>query len=243
MASLTIKYSLWDDMRYMKDRDMYFGYEHWFELYIMQDKFDTSDWGKTILAFAQYIGFLKKFKIVVTIADSTVKYYVGTNKDVGFLSNNLEGVVLRPVEFESIKVPVGSGNEGFIHYVDGGNLLDLREKYQVKRSKELGCAVFSIRAINANSAVTSAELFFKSLTGEYSVSHKTLFLYPSHLLAVDFLVNTKYLRAKQPKYLDIQKTLHIMRSDPMDAVFEVNTFPYLPNNYYLPLQSYDFDLL
>jgi nicotinamide riboside kinase len=64
---------------------------------------------------------------------------------------------------------------------------------------------------------------------------------PSHLLAIDFLANTKYLRRKEPKYLDIQKALHLMQSDNVNALFEVDTFPYRPSNYFLPLTSYDFD--
>lgn len=225
----------------MNDNGLRLNYEYWFELYLMQDAFTAENWKKTLLAFAQYIGFLKEYKIVVTIADSTVRYMIGTNKDLGFLSNNLEGVVLRPVSSDSIKIPEKTNTERLIQYVNGGNVLDLREKYQVKRSKELEFAVFSIRALNVEKAYTVIDLFFKDLAGQYSVNHKRALVFPTSLLAIDFLTNTKYLRAKQPKYLDIQKTLHIMRSDPIDAVFEVNTFPYLPKNYYLPLQSYDFD--
>jgi hypothetical protein len=225
----------------MNDNGLRLNYEYWFELYMMRDSYTAEDWKKTLLAFAQYIGFLKEYKIVVTVEDSTVRYMIGTNKDLGFLSNNLEGVVLRPVSSDSIKIPDRTGSERLIQYVNGGNILDLREKYQVKRSKELEYAVFSIRAINAEKAYTAIDLFFKDLAGQYSVSHKRALVFPSSLLAIDFLTNTKYLRKKQPVFLDIQKTLHIMRSDPIDAVFEADTFPYLPNNYYLPLQSYDFD--
>lgn len=217
------------------------GYEYWFELYLMRDTFDKAAWQKTLLAFAQYIGFLKSYKLVVSVENSTVRYYVGMHKDIGILSNNLEGVVLRPVANELVTLPMRDGAERFIKYVGGGTLLDLREKYQVKRSKEMECAVFDIRTINTEKAHISAKLYFKNLAGGYSVSKKVLFALPSHLLAVDFVTNTKYLRKKQPKYLDIQKSMHIMRSEPLGAVFEVDTFPYLPKNYYLPLQSYDFD--
>ena len=43
------------------------------------------------------------------------------------------------------------------------------------------------------------------------------------------------------KYLDIQKSLHLFTSDSKDAILNVDTFPYLPNNYYLPPKNYDFD--
>lgn len=224
----------------MSSRKHHLRCEFWFELYLMRDKFDADDWKKTLLAFAQYIGFLREFKVVVSLENSTIRYFVGTNNDLGILSNNLEGVVLRPVDSATVAVPQKIKRERFIQYVADGNLLDIREKYQVKRRVALEKAVFSIKTFSAEKAYVTMGLYFKNLAGFYSISRKTAFWYPASLLAIDFLTNTKYLRKKQPVYLDIQKALHIMRSDKLDAIFEIDTFPYLPNNYYLPLQSYDF---
>lgn len=226
---------------HMPSRNDHLRYEYWFELYLMQEKFSSDDWKKILTALSQYIGFMDAFKLVVTIENSTLRYFVGVNNDLGFLSNNVEGIVLRPVNVKDLNIPLNPKSEHFISYVDGGNLLDMREKYQVRRQKELEIAVFTIRVVNTDVTYTKMEMFFKDNAGEYSVAGKTLLSYPTNLLSVDFLSNTKYLRQKQPNYLDIQKTLHIMRGDSLDAVFEVDTFPYLPKNYYLPLQSYDFD--
>lgn len=125
--------------------------------------------------------------------------------------------------------------------VTGGNLLDVREKYQVKRSKSLEWLSFQMRSVTVEKTMTELQFCFKNVDDSYSVARKFLFVLPVQLLAIDFLANTKYLRKKLPQYLNIQKSLHIMRSDKMGAVFEADTFPYLPNNYYLPLESYDFD--
>lgn len=168
-------------------------------------------------------------------------YYVGTNKDVGSLSNQLEGAVLRPADPGVVSPPENFSRERLVQLVPGGNILDVREKYQVKRGKELEWIGFSIHVINIDKSYCEMQLCFKDGTDLYSTAKKRLFALPTHLLAVDFLANTKYLRKKQPKYLDIQKSMHIMRSDNLGAVFEVDTFPYFPKNYYLPLESYDFD--
>ncbi|MCX6727816.1 MAG: DUF87 domain-containing protein [Candidatus Saccharibacteria bacterium] len=219
----------------------YMGHEYWFELYLLQDKLDTKAWAAIVLGISQYIGFLKSWKLILSIENNTLRYYIGVSKDVGLLSNNLEGVVLRPASFEDISIPTAASVERFIQYVGGGNILDIKEKYQVKRGRELEYAVFTIRTINVEKAHVKIQCFFKDKAGQYSVARKTLFMLPSHLLAVDFIANTKYLRKKQPKYLDIQKALHLMQSENVNALFEVDTFPYRPNNYYLPLTSYDFD--
>lgn len=217
------------------------GFDHWYELYLLQDVFDKAAWQKTLLAVAQYIGFLKNWKLVINIENSTVRYFAGTNKDIGVLSNNLEGVVLRPVAPEIVRLPSRGGSERFVQYVAGGNILDLREKYMVKRGKELQHIVFTFRTLNVEKAHTKINMYFKTAAGTHVVAKKTLLSLPTHLLDVNFQANTKYLRKKQPKYLDIQKTMHILQSDNINAVFEVDTFPYLPQNYFLPIESYDFE--
>lgn len=217
------------------------GYQYWFELYLTKDQYDTAAWNRTITSISRYIGTLKSWMLFVHIENSTLHYFVGTNQDIGMLSNSLSDVVLRPVDTLLVSVPEGMKKEGLVQFVTGGNFLDLKEKYQVKRSKELEWITFTIRMLTPNRAVTETQIIFKDATGSYSIANKTFLSIPDYLLAVDFVSNSKYLRHKAPKYLDIQKSLHVMRSDNIGALFEVETFPYLPTNYFLPLESYDFD--
>lgn len=217
------------------------GMQNWYELYLLRDQIDKDAWLTILTGVSQYIGLLKSWKLVMAIDNSTVRYYIGTNKDVGMLSNNLDGVVLRPVAADLVKLPSKQAPERFVSYVSGGNFLDLREKYHVKRHKELDVVELTVRFLNTDKSHTKLKLFFKNSAGLYGVASKTLLALPSQLLAVDFAANTKYLRKKQPKYLDIQKSLHIMQTDNINSVFEVDTFPFMPKNYFLPLQSYDFD--
>jgi hypothetical protein len=78
---------------------------HWYEAYLMADKIDDEHWKTILLAISQHIGVLRAWKLVITIENSTVRYFVGTNKDIGLLSNNLESIVLRPIDSESIEIP------------------------------------------------------------------------------------------------------------------------------------------
>lgn len=217
------------------------GYEHWFEIYLTQDAYDARQWQQVLLAVSSYIGFLRSWLLMVHIENNAVRFFAGTNRDVSSLSNKLESMVLRPVAPELVRPPRQVASERLVQLVADGNILDLREKYQVKRSRDLEWVSFKIRAFDATRALTEAQFCFRDTGGNYSLARKRLFMLPSRLLAIDFVTNTKYLRHKQPQYLDIQKSLHIMRSDSLGALFEVDTFPYLPKNYYLPLESYDFD--
>jgi|GEM_PF-493711 len=219
----------------------YLGYEHWFELYLLTDKIDKQSWQAILLGISMYIGFFKSWKFIVTIENSTVRYFIGVHKDIGLLSNNLENVVLRPVTHEAINLPAVRVAERFIQYVSGGSLLDMKEKYQVKRAKELEYVEFTIRTVNTENAHVRARYIFKDKAGNYSAALKTMLALPKGQLDIDFGVNTKYMRKKQPKYLDIQKALHIMQSENLNAVFEIDTFPFRPKNYYLPITAYDFE--
>ncbi|HEY4964600.1 MAG TPA: DUF87 domain-containing protein [Candidatus Saccharimonadales bacterium] len=214
---------------------------HWYEAYLMADKVDAEHWKTILLAISQHIGVLRAWKLVITIENSTVRYFIGTNKDIGLLSNNLESIVLRPIDPGSIAIPKSTSRKSFVTFVSGGSILDLREKYHVKNTVELTHAIFTIRTLNDKKAKVNLHILFKNLAGSYSMSHKHMLVMPSHLLDIDYEKNTKYLRNKQPNYLDIQKSIHIMQSENLDAIFEVDTFPYLPKNYYLPIMTYDFE--
>lgn len=83
----------------------HFGYEHWFELYLMHDRYGAEEWRKILFAVSQYIGFLRSWTLFVHIEDNTLRYFVGTNKDIATLSNNLDGVTLRPIEPSLVAPP------------------------------------------------------------------------------------------------------------------------------------------
>jgi len=143
----------------------------------MVDVVDEAHWRKTLLAISQHIGVLHTWKLIVTIENSTVRYFVGSDKDIGLLSNNLEGVVLRPLTADSISVSEAASRKHFINFVSGGNLLDLREKYLVKNSLELVSCVMSIKILNSQKAHVKVVLNFKNAGGEIVDAKRTNWFY------------------------------------------------------------------
>ncbi|MCA9308828.1 type IV secretion system DNA-binding domain-containing protein [Candidatus Saccharibacteria bacterium] len=216
--------------------------KHCFEFYIVKEAVTREDWLRLYNIFSQYVGFLSEFQVVVKIEENTLRYFVLSNKDLGVLSNNIEVGVLRPVEPTDIDLPKDvAAKERLVVLKAGQNLLDLKEKYNVKKAKDLQFVRVRIRRINFEKSLTNVEIYFKGTAGQFYKSKRVTPSFPASLLAIDFSANKRYLRKKISKYLDIQKTLNILQSSNLDAVFEVDTFPYLPNNYYLPIQAYDFD--
>ena len=215
------------------------GYSHWYELYLTKDSCDAAGWQSILMSLSQHIGILRHFAVAVQIEGSTIHYFVGSNRDISILSNNMDGAILRPVEYEQVPLPSSDKKEQLVQFA-GGSIIATREKYSVKRGKNLEWILFRLRIYDATRAYCVIDMAFRSKHDTYSVSQKHAFTSPSKLLAFYFTTNPKYMRVKQPHYLNIQKALGTLSSTKYSAIFEVDTFPYLPTNHYLTLDNYDF---
>lgn len=59
-------------------------------------------------------------------------------------------------------------------------------------------------------------------------------------ITVDFHQAPNYLYSKKRKYLKLEKSLHLFSSDKRGAIARVDAYPYLGENYFLPLNGFDF---
>lgn len=199
-----------------------------FEIYISGNQLTVENWAKFYVSFNSFAGMAAKMRLAVDVTDNIVRYFVQTDKDIGALSNNLEGMVLREVTADKLVAPSVVTRDRFMSFVSGGNLLDFKEKQSVKSGKDLQLVIMDIWAISAHNAFVKAKLYFKRADGSLSYAHKTMTMFPAHLLAVDFRSDsTRYLKKKMDKYLDIEKSLHLFTSDSNQSLFKVMGFPYL----------------
>lgn len=212
-----------------------------FELYIMDDVLSVEQWRKIYAAMVSVVGTLGKFRIYFTCQENVIRYFIECKQNISLISNNIDGVVIRPLS-DNIGLPSGRhGAERFVSFVTGGSFIDLRERYSIKKAKSLDVVVLDIRAISTDKCATTVRMFFKNAAGHYTVSKRIIPNFPVHLLAIDFKSASNYLKHSVPKFLNIEKSIHMLQSTPDDALFEVETFPYLPQNYFLSLRGYDFD--
>jgi len=212
-----------------------------FELYILSDDLTAAHWNKLYKALSSYLGVFGRFELIFTCHDNVVRFFLRSDRDLSSLSNNLEGLLLRPVEKADFKEPLASGKERLIQFVTNGNILDLKERYAVKKSRDLQYAKFRVRTVGQTKSVVNLDLYFKSAGDAWLKGVKVLSLFPANLLAINFTTNTRYLKKSIPKYLNIEKSLHMLVSDNVNALFQVDTFPYFTHDYFLNLTNYDFD--
>lgn len=214
-----------------------------FEIYCLEDTLEAKHWQTLYKAFITHLGLLNgKFTVIFSCQDNVVRFFIRTGKDISTLSNAIDGFLLRPIASEVIDLPEHPHKElGLFNFVSGGNILDLREKLQIKKGRSLQFATISVRSLSYENAFVGCDLYFELPGKQWSVAHKTMTSFPAQLLAIDFANNTSYLKKSVPKYLNIEKSVHMLTSENVGALLEVDTFPYLPRNYYLSLSNYEFD--
>lgn len=212
-----------------------------FELYILTDDLTADHWRNLYKALTPHVGRLKTFELILDCSSNVIRFFISSDKDLSVLSNSIDGFLLRAVDKSALELPVAGTRERFVQFVTGGNILDLKEKLLIKKGLDIHYAAFIVRPMSAGKALVTLNFYCKRGDGRWSKISKAATFFPAGLLAIDFSTNTHYLKKSVPKYLNIEKSLHLLTSDNNNALFKVDTFPYLPHDYYLNLTGYDFD--
>lgn len=214
---------------------------HVFELYINKEVVTEEDFSKFYSALSGYVGGFKKLRFHVLLRDKHVRYFVQSDRDLSAISSSVTFCVLMPVDTKEAELPTHSSRERFVNFVTGGSLINLQEKIAIKRGRTLEHFVCDVRKLSSNKAKVSLKLYFKNAGGGWSLAKKATTKFPAHLFALDFTVSNNYMKSETPKYLNIEKVLHMINPENINALLEVNTFPYFSRPYYLPLPAYEFD--
>ncbi len=212
-----------------------------FELFINKSAVTEEDFRGFYTTISGHLGTYKKIRFHILLRDNRVRYFVESDKDLSAVSSGLSFCVLRPATEEEVALPKHSSRERFVNFVTGGSLLDLQEKMSVKRGKTLEHFVCDVQRINFEYAKVNTRLYFKDAGGKYSLAKKLSSNFPAHLFAFDFTTANTFMKSESPKYLNIEKALGAIVPENVNALLEVNTFPYFPKPYYLPLAAYEFD--
>ncbi len=211
--------------------------QYHFELYLLSGNLTATHWIRLHQAIRPHLGTLGSYELTFRCSDNVVRFFVSSTKNLGVLSNSIEGVVFRPVPGDEATLPNTTAKERFVEFAPGANLLDLRERYAVKKAKSLDYATFKIQ----NLGPVRAAFYFGHAGGHWTVAKRLITKFPAHLLAIDFTKNARYLKKIAPKYLDIEKSLRMLSADNANSIFTVDAFPYFAHDYYLGLSGYEFD--
>ncbi|MCA9345199.1 ATP-binding protein [Candidatus Saccharibacteria bacterium] len=77
--------------------------------------------------------------------------------------------------------------------------------------------------------------------GKSLVSKQHLALFPAHFFELNLAEAQNYIFSSVPKYISLEKTMHILNTSDYNALLSVPGFPYSSSDFYIGMEAYEFD--
>ncbi len=206
------------------------------EIYLTKSFVNKDEWLELIKTISNYNGFLRKWKIIVTNDKNQIRYYIKTNCSLPATINNLNSFLLKPAE----EIPKPKANYTSLSFPKiGSSIIDLINYSEIKNKGTLIYLEINFKKLYEDKI--KSNVIFYLVKNEIIKKYKAILAIPINILSVDFEGNKRYYFKKSPKYLEINKVLHLLKSDSHNGLLLVDTFPYLQGNFYLNQNNFSFD--
>lgn len=206
------------------------------EIYLTKKNVNKDEWLELIKTISNYNGFLRRWKIIITNDKNQISYFVETRCSLPATINNLNSFLLRNAK--TVKVPKEDYTFFSLPKI-GSNIIDIINNCEIKNKGMLEYLEISFLKLSEDKILSKINYYLNK--NRCIKKYKVIYAIATNILAVDFDGNKRYFYKSPPKYLDINKVLHLLTTDYNNALLEVNTFPYLNGNFYLNQNSFSFD--
>ena len=208
------------------------------EVYLNSKFVPKEDWQELIKTVSEYNGLFKKWKITVTNDKNKIQFFTESSCSLPATINNLTSFILKEKD-ELPSIPKITWSIPFISLKHEYNLIDIINLCEVRNKGEFVSMVISIKP--RPKGIIKAKIVFYLSKNEKMKKYKMFLANPISLLSIDFDGNKRYFYKGTPKYLDINKTLHLLNTDSLSSILKVDTFPYLQGDFYLNQNNYSFN--
>lgn len=203
-----------------------------YEIFLKSSNVSIDAWNNYLKSIGKFLGFLKSFKVIVKVEYNKVRYFLIVKRSLPNSFNN-DNFLIKQTD-ESFNVEASFN--GFKFYLENNTFLDWNN-YFYKKNLEVKMFLLNLRYFNDKIKYKSYAFYTRNNESFY----KRIFIrLPAKFLSIDFSLNKSLFYPKCPKYLKIDKILHLLTTNKDSANFLVDTFPYLSDNFYLKYDSYDF---
>ena len=206
------------------------------EIYLTKKFISKEEWLELINTISNYNGFLRKWKIIITNDRNQIRYFVKTRCSLPATINNLNSFLLKPAK--EIKAPKHNYTLFSLPKV-GSSIIDLINYSEIRNKGTLEYLEISFLKLYEDK-IKSKIRFYLNKNGVIK-KYNVIFAIPTSILSADFEGNKRYFYKSSPKYLEINKILHLLNTDSNNALLSVDTFPYLQGNFYLNQNNFSFD--
>lgn len=206
------------------------------EIYLTKKNVSKDEWLELIKTISNYNGFLRGWKIIITNDKNQISYFVETRCSLPATINNLNSFLLRNAK--TVKVPKEDYTFFSLPKI-GSNIIDIINNCEIKNKGMLEYLEISFLKLSEDKILAKINYYLNK--NRCIKKYKVIYAIATNILAVDFDGNKRYFYKSPPKYLDINKVLHLLTTDYNNALLEIDTFPYLNGNFYLNQNSFSFD--
>lgn len=203
-----------------------------YEIFLKSANISESDWNNYLKSIAKFLGVFSSFKIVVKVEYNKIRYFLVVKRNLPN-SFNMNNFLIKKC---SEKFDLEANFRGFRISLENNDFKNWND-YFYKKNSELNMFLFYVRCYQEKVRAKSFVFYQKNNETYYKI------IYTGNIakfLSIDFESNKSYCYNKCPKYLKIDKILHLLRTNKEDTILEVDTFPYLSDTFYLKHDSYDF---
>lgn len=216
------------------------------EIFLTSEHVTEESWLNLLNGISNLNGIFHKWNLWTRIENNEVRYFVQTRRQLPTVVSSLGDFLLKQVE-EVEEKPASS--LGLFYLFLGffkkkeNSVIDVYDYNETRKNRQLQFAKFTMFPLKQNYFRFHTRLYFKKENSKKLKRRFALFSIPQTLLSINFAEHNRFLYKKDAKkYLNIEKSLHLLKSEKQDPVLKVDTFPYLAGNYYLNLNEYDFDV-
>lgn len=205
------------------------------EIYLTKKEISKNDWAELIKSISHYNGIFQTWKLIITNDKNLIRYFVQSKCSLPATLNNLNSFLLKKSEINDINYQ--KRKFYLTRFYD--SLIDIINNTEIKNKGTVDRLEIMFRKITPNKIRSKIYIYLRK--SNISYKYRILGAIPINLLSLDFEGNKRYFYKSAPKYLDINKCLHLLNSDSSSALLKVDTFPYLQGDFYLNQTSYNFD--
>lgn len=206
------------------------------EIYLTKNYVLKKEWEDLINVISNYNGLLKNWKIIIENNSNQLRYFIKSDCSLPATINGLNAFLMKNIEnnklyYSYLSLPLFTNTEN--------NIIDIINYLEIKNKGTLNFIEITFKKLSKNN-IKKKIVIYLTKNGN-TKKYRLLLSNPTNILSVDFDNNKRYFFKSAPKYLDINKILHLLSTDINSSIFKIDTFPYLQGDFYLNQNNFSFD--
>lgn len=206
------------------------------EIYLTKNYVSKKEWEDLINVISNYNGLLKNWKIIIENNSNQLRYFIKSDCSLPATINGLNAFLMKNIEnnklyYSYLSLPFFTNTEN--------NIIDIINYLEIKNKGTLNFIEITFKKLSKNN-IKKKIVIYLTKNGN-TKKYRLLLSNPTNILSVDFDNNKRYFFKSAPKYLDINKILHLLSTDINSSIFKIDTFPYLQGDFYLNQNNFSFD--